>query len=123
MMGGSKAKLVRVVDTTKSYCVLTSGRYPATIPASATASDLLSGGDTAYKRDFAVYNFSITPAAASGDNGLYHVKFTIGTYDPNTTNTVGGFVECTPPTTTGANFEYCSVADFDIYVRVGGEKQ
>ncbi|OYX39002.1 hypothetical protein B7Z00_01150 [Candidatus Saccharibacteria bacterium 32-50-10] len=122
-MGTSKVKLVRVVDTTKSYCVLTSGRYPATIPSTATASDLLSGGDTAYKRDYAIYNFSITPAAVVGDNGIYRVKFTIGTYDPNTTNTVGGVVECRPPTTAGSNFEYCSVADFDTFVRVGGEKQ
>ncbi|NCU38014.1 hypothetical protein EOL96_03110 [Candidatus Saccharibacteria bacterium] len=119
---GTNVKFARIVDTAKSYCVMSGGVYPGTIPATATASDLLSGEDAVNRRDFAIYTLAIASVASSGSDGLYKLDFTIGTYDPQTTDSVGGVVICKPPTDMQANFQYCSVTELSMYVRTGGER-
>lgn len=121
-MGTTRVKLVRVVDTARSYCTPSGGNYPMTVGATETAVDLLSDDEASGKRDFAAYHVIVTPAGTSSSDGVYRVQFTLGTYDPNTTQVIGSDNTCRPPTDATANFEYCSVADFDMYVRVGGVK-
>ncbi len=118
LSSGNKVKLVRVTDPSMAQCTVSGPTYPLTIPASDSPTDLLDGGDATGKRGFGVYNFTLT----SPSPGLYRVKYTIGTYDPQTTDNSAGYVACKPPTDNQANFEYCSVADFDMYVRAGGSK-
>jgi len=122
-MGGTRAKLVRVIDMARSYCTPSGGNYPMTVGAADTAVDLLSDDEASGKRDFAVYHMVVTPAAVSAGDGMYRIQFTLGTYDPNTTQVIGSDNTCKPPTDAAANFEYCSVGDFDMYVRAGGVKE
>lgn len=112
---------VRVVDPDGSLCSPSGGPYPTAIPASSTLSEMLTTGG----RDFALYSASITALSTSGTQGLYQIKLTVGTNEKNTTtkDETGTFVQCRPPTDTSANFDYCSVSDFDLIVRAGGSGQ
>lgn len=116
----SPAHFVRVPNG-KTYCAKTgSGTYMTSISETA-AVDLLKGTG----RDYALYRFSATPIArdgASGERGMYRVRFTIGTYDAGavTKDVTRTYEQCKPNTEELSNFDYCAVNDFDLIVRVGG---
>jgi len=115
---GTAIVFERVVDSSNKLCTLQGlGGYITDITGMASTSMLSSEG-----RALAVYSFSPTAIASSGDNGLYDLKITVGTNDPSATERdVSQIVSCRPPTDDSSNFDYCSVADFDIIVRTGGE--
>lgn len=115
--GSQKVKMARVVDPSGSYCVSGGAGYPMAIASTASWSDLLVGDDLDGARGFGLYDFTATKVA----DGLYRLRYTIGTYDSDTTESGGGGYTCKPPTEPTADFSYCSVADFDMYVRAGGE--
>lgn len=113
-------RLARVVDPGATMCAKDAAtlRYPNVIPGSMTATELLSVGG----REVAPYSVSFSPVAHSGEYGLYSIKMTIGTSGKNTTqlDSSGGYVQCKPNGTAMSDFNYCSVNDFDMIVRVGG---
>lgn len=116
----SPAHFVRIPNG-KTYCSKMGSGVYATSIAETTAVDLLKGSG----RDYALYRFSATPFArdgASGVRGMYHIKFTIGTYDSDaiTKDVTNTYEQCKPNVEEKANFDYCAVNDFDMIVRVGG---
>lgn len=114
------ARFVRIVDPGASFCVkdTMTGRYPTVIPTDTTASELLSVGG----REVAPYSVVISPTALKGERGMYSVKMTIGTSGKNTTqlDSAGGYVQCKPNGSAASDFNYCTVSDFDMMIRVGG---
>lgn len=118
---GEPVRLMRVVDANSDMCARNpaTGRLPRTIAVSSTNRAELLGGEG---REFALYEVNITPIISEGVRGMYRVKYTIGTNDIGTTEREGGtgYVRCKPDATATANFDYCSVVDFDMMLRIEG---
>lgn len=110
-------RFARVVDVNAELCVANPlGRFPVTIPTTLATTELL-GGDG---RDFAMYSMAINSISKRDKRGLYEMKYTIGTNDQGTVESDDGYVRCKPDATATANFDYCSVTDFDMMLRVEG---
>lgn len=117
---GSPIVLERVVDASNQLCTIVPGpgTYITDIPSALESANVLAGDG----RSIAIYDFTVTELDVDGKNGLYELKITIGTNDPGTTQRNGTEpVQCKPPTDSSSDFNYCSVADFDIIVRTGGD--
>ena len=121
------AHLVRVQDSGFTLCTPDgTGAYPMKVAETTAHSELLTGGDT----DFAVYQLTSEPyfdAASTGSTvsqGLFRVQMSLGTNESDTTqlDATTGEVTCKAPIDNSANFDYCSVRDFDIIVSSGGKR-
>lgn len=116
---GKPIKFVRIVRPLQSYCQLSGSGYPMTIPSTESATELFDGTD----RDYALYAMAFTQVALSGDRGMYRVSYTLGTNEKDTTEKdASGYIRCKPNNAVLANFDYCSVNDFETLVRIGGTK-
>lgn len=117
---GDPVIFARIVNPKQSYCDKDgSGKYPMTIPANEQAADMFGGTG----RDYALYRMTMKPVAIHGDSAMYQVAYTVGTNQSQTTQTAaGGFIQCKPNNVLTADFNYCSVNDFDMIVRVGGKQ-
>lgn len=111
-------KFVRIIRPQQSYCEKNgSGSYPMNIPSTESATELFDGTG----RDYALYAMTFTPIASKGDRGMYRVLYTLGTNEPDTTEQdTDGYIRCKPNNSVAANFDYCSVNDFDMLIRIGG---
>ena len=111
----------RVIDNGAYLCTPDmSGKLPMTIRADMESTELL-GADG---RALAVYDAAVklVQQDPSGNGkALYSLHMTMGTNDPDTTtlDPASGY-QCRPPTDNTANFDYCSVVEFDTIVRAGG---
>ena len=115
---GKAVVFERVVDASNQLCAIQGGGgYLTVVPPVMESTNLLAGDG----RSLAVYNFTTTKLASDGKNGLYELKITVGTNDPGTTQADGQSAQCKPPSDNSSDFNYCSVADFDIIVRTGGD--
>lgn len=116
---GTTLNLTRVDDPTSYYCTKSSstGKYPVNLQPYAKQSSMLNGNG----RSFAVYGATLDTFAINPPEGLFHIKMTVGTNDPNTTSGTGAAAQCRPPTDNSSDFTYCSVVDIDIVVRAGGK--
>lgn len=119
--GDTPVRFMRVVDVNSDYCTRnsTTNRLPTTVAAVPQNRAELIGGEG---REFALYEMTITPVIVDGVRGMYRVQYTIGTNDIGTTEREGGsgYVRCKPDASATANFDYCSVVDFDMMLRVEG---
>lgn len=109
----------RVLDSDGALCQMDgTGKFVVNeIPSSMQSADLLSG----VGQDFAVYDLQFNRLGERGGQGLYSMKLVIGTNAKDTTETdVASTVLCKPPTDNQADFEYCSIAEFDLVLRAGG---
>lgn len=115
-------KFARIVNPQQPYCDKdpVSGRYPMNIPSTERAADLFGGTG----RDYALYAMTLNPIAATGDRGMYQITYTLGTNEKGTTqkDATNSYTQCATNDSVTANFNYCSVDDFDMIVRVGGAK-
>lgn len=111
-------KFVRIVRPQQTYCDRNmAGNYPMNIPSTETATEMFTGTG----RDYALHSMRITPVSEQGDRALYRVAYTLGTNEAGTTEMdEGGFIRCKTDDDVAANFDYCSVSDFDMMVRIGG---
>ncbi len=119
--GSSPIRFVRINHPSQNYCNAAS--LIMTIPASETAVELLGSQNG---RDYALYAMTTKPVISNGNSGVYELKYTIGTNEANTTQLSAGanpYVQCKPNGNSTADFDYCSVNDFDMMVRVGGSQQ
>ncbi|MGB4761778.1 MAG: prepilin-type N-terminal cleavage/methylation domain-containing protein [Candidatus Saccharimonas sp.] len=115
-LSGAPIRFARVVDTNADLCIPNmSGRLPTTLPADRTTE--LLGGDG---RDFSLYDVSLLVLSTRDTRGMYEMKYTIGTNDQGTVEDTDGYVRCKPNSSSTANFDYCSVTDFDMVLRVEG---
>lgn len=121
------ARLVRVQDSGFTYCTPDgTGAYPMKVEATTAYSELLTDGDA----DFAVYKIASEPyfdnvsAGSALSQGLFRVQLTLGTNEDETTlvDLATGDISCKAPIDNSANFDYCSVRDFDIIVSSGGKR-
>ncbi len=102
-----------------SFCNLGAGGAAETVVSSGMqASELLTidGGS------LAVHAFDVQLLSQSASQSLYKVTLTIGT---NEQGTLDSDLYCRPgnnnATDYGANFNYCSVAEFTTIIRSGGD--
>lgn len=112
-------KFARIVGAqAPSYCTAgPSGNYPMNIPSGTTFTELFGGTD----REYALHAMAFSKMAQNGKKGLYRVFYTLGTNDVDTTELdAGGYIRCKTNDSLLANFNYCSVNDFDTIIRVGG---
>ncbi len=121
--GGDPVVFQRVVDPGATLCTTdpSTGAYPTSIPVSASTTELLTS-DT---RDFAIYQMNVTPIETKQQQGIYRIDMMIGTNEPDTTqkDASSGAFQCKPPANSEANFEYCTVSEFQTIVRAGGSVQ
>lgn len=115
------AYLVRIPNANSSICKKDgSGRYPSPVTGSSDSTDFLK----ATGKDFALYNFSASRVArvrSDDKRGLYHIKFTVGTFSMTAIQkSSSGYEQCRPNNDASADFDYCAINDFDMIVRVGG---
>ncbi len=114
-------RFMRVTDVNSDLCVRNpvTNRFPTTISVAPESRAELLGGEG---REFALYEMSIDPVIIESAQGMYRVRYTIGTNDIGTTEREGGsgYVRCKPDASATANFDYCSVVDFDMMLRVEG---
>ena len=113
--GSTPVVFSRVIDSGGSLCSNSTGNYPASLVGTGDETEILSSEG----RTLAVYNLSFTQLTRKGSDGLYTLTMTVGTNDPSTIDS--STMECKPPIDHTSNFEYCSVAEFSIIVRAGGE--
>jgi prepilin-type N-terminal cleavage/methylation domain-containing protein len=108
----------RVVDNGGTLCINGSNGYPKSLAGlQGDATNLLDSQG----RSLEVYNLTLTTMDQHGSDGLYGIDITIGTNDPSAVDT--GTSQCKPSTDNSSNFEYCSVAEFNITVRAGGDNK
>ena len=116
--GATSVVFRRVVDPGGTLCIQdVPGHYPMSIFGMQSSEMLSTNG-----RDLAAYTFQIKVLKADGAHrGLYQIRMTMGTNEQGTTilDPAGGYI-CRPPTDNTANFEYCTVVDFDTIIRAGG---
>lgn len=115
----TSVRFIRITNPKSDYCAKdNNGRYPVNVPSTESATELFGGTG----REYALYSMVFTKLAEDGEKGLYQIKYTLGTNEQGTSEREanGGYVRCKPNTDVTANFDYCSVSDFDMVVRVGG---
>ena len=115
--GSTPVVFSRVIDSGGSLCSNITGNYPTSLVGVGDETEILSSEG----RTLAVYDLSFTQLTRKGSDGLYTVDITVGTNDPSSVDS--STMECRPPSDHSSNFEYCSVAEFSIIVRTGGESK
>lgn len=118
LASGEDITFRRVEDPTGTLCVPSGGLYPMSIPASMKSSEMLSSTG----RSYAIYTMTVSSVASDATGkGLVRVNMTLGTNEMDTTtkDVTSGF-QCLPPTDNSANFDYCTVQEFNTVLRVGG---
>lgn len=115
---GKDSVFERITDSAGSLCAQAgNGSYVVNIPASTQGTNLLDGNG----REFAVYDLSVRSLSSAANQAVYSIDITIGTNEVGTTQRTGSnFVQCKPPADNSSNFDYCSVAKFNVVVRTGG---
>ena len=115
---GQPIVFARITNPKQAYCDRdVNGRYPVVVASNEEVVDMFGGEG----KDFALYAMDFTPIAVDGEAALYHVTYTLGTNQAQTTQaSADGFIQCKPNNVLTADFNYCSVNDFDMIVRVGG---
>ncbi len=121
---GAVARFVRVPDSAKAYCALNASGQP--IPSilstdTANARELLREGD----RTLAVHDVSVKSGAASYDPStgqrLIRIALTLGTERTSLINLTATPISCKTPSEIGNDLNYCTVQEFSLVVRTGGE--
>lgn len=116
---GQPVVFARVLDQGGALCTKDSvGGYPMVVQK-ANSTELL-GADG---RDLAVYQLKIDQMQSDGDKrGLYQLLIEFGTNEAGTTvyDADSNSYSCRPPSDTTANFDYCTVIDFEMILRTGG---
>lgn len=114
--GATAIVFQRVADPGSKLCqVDTNGELPMAIEG-MDSKELLSNSG----RDLAAYAFSVTKIDGTDRQGLYRFHMILGTNDPGTTETSANGYQCLPPSNNAANFDYCTVIEFDAIIRAGG---
>lgn len=116
---GQAVRFVRIFRPKQSYCDAdhVTGRYPTVIASTESTTELFGGTG----REYALHAMSMEPLAINGDRGMYRINYTMGTNEDDTIERDDeGRMICKPNGSIAANFDYCSVNDFDMIVRVGG---
>lgn len=112
--------LARVSDPNAGYCKKQTNDNYNTVVDRNNAVEMLP----ADKGDFALHALSLdrTPPLGSplAGSSLYDIKYTVGT---NQTDTLDGAINtldrsCKPPSDTTNNFNFCSINEFEIILRV-----
>lgn len=115
-------RFVRISQPKYKYCDKdpVTDKYPVRIVGSEVTTELLGGTG----REYALHSISITALATNGDRGMYQIAYTMGTNEEGTLERDDtGTIICKPNNSVAANFDYCSVNDFDMIVRVGGAQK
>lgn len=111
-------RLVRIVDTDRSYCTITTGGYKMkSIPGGAVVTELIKPGD----RRLNIYDLSFKNVSEDDASGqrMYSLIYTIGAGNATATvkNTEG--TTCRPPDDPLADIDYCTVQQFETVIRAG----
>jgi prepilin-type N-terminal cleavage/methylation domain-containing protein len=122
---GEKIRFVRVPDSAKGYCA-TNASGQVLVPNllasdTANARELLREGD----RTLSLHNLSVDSSASSYDPAtgqrLFRLSFTLGTQKTELINLGATPITCKTPSEIGTDLNYCTVQEFSLVVRTGGE--
>lgn len=112
-----KIILARVVDAGGNYCTKAGEVYPIAVSSQA-ANEMLPSDNG----DLALHSLTLDRVpplteASVPNEALYDIRYIIGTNDAGTINT--GDLSCNPPSDANQNFNFCSINNFEMIVRVG----
>lgn len=109
--------LARVSDVNKNLC---KGGFSGHLTSftDSQVNDLISGDG----KDLALHSFSVDRVVSNDQKGLYRISYTIGTNETGTLEGSGASVSCKVGSAVAnlSNFNFCSIKQFDMIVRVGG---
>lgn len=108
---------IRVVDEDASLCQRNSNnQYQSQISPDVDISALLkqSSGDTV----LAIHELTVTPLVHQGDEGLFMIRYTIGTSEVDEINTIDQ--RCKPLADEQANADFCAINNFEMIARTNG---
>ncbi len=108
--------LARVVDGGGSYCQAVAGVYPV-IVTKANATEMLPADNGDYALRSLTLDRVPPIGSAAKANMLYDLRYTIGTNEQGTIDTLDQ--SCKPPSAATGNFNFCSVNTFELIVRAG----
>ncbi|OYX44173.1 hypothetical protein B7Y94_00325 [Candidatus Saccharibacteria bacterium 32-49-12] len=119
-LSGRPIHLVKVPDSSGAYCARSGSSFvlgDVRVADQAEAVELLKGGD----KMLSIHRLSLQTNAA-GTNSLtgqqlYRLSYTIGTGDIAALNSTR--TACRVPSDAAANFNFCSVQQFDLVIRTG----
>lgn len=117
---GEPINFVRVSDPDGGLCKRNhedGDRYLSQLAVNQEVTSLLrqpTGGDVV----LSIYDLQIVPLVSQGDEGLFRVKYTIGTSKESEINTSDQ--SCKPPNDNESNFDFCSINNFEMIVRTNG---
>lgn len=111
-------RLVRIVDTDRSYCTVTGGGYKMkNIPTSAVVTELIKPGD----RRLNIYDLAFSLANEDDPSGqrMYSLTYTIGAGNATAVMKDGTATVCRPPNDPQSDIDYCTVQQFETVIRAG----
>lgn len=116
-----KIVLARVVDVGGNYCTKAGDNYPISV-SSQTANEMLPSDNG----DLALHSLTLDripplDEVVVPNEAIYDIRYTIGTNDAGTLNgTINtGDLSCIPPSDANQNYNFCSINNFEMIVRVG----
>ncbi|OYX39816.1 hypothetical protein B7Z00_00115 [Candidatus Saccharibacteria bacterium 32-50-10] len=117
---GEPISFVRVVDEGGALCQQNpTGGYQLTLPTNDRVTHLLKRQSDS-EVVLGVYSLSVSPVVLLPDSseGLYRLKFTLGTSEVSEINTASQ--SCRPPSDSQANDDFCAINQFEMIVRTNG---
>lgn len=121
---GTPINAVRVYDPGANFCELTSdGGYEKTVNPNQ-ATQLLRSRQNPDDVTVALYAVSLQKVLqathATAAEGLYRIRFTLGTGRVDETELINTARTCKPPSNIDSNIEACAVNQFEMIVRTNG---
>lgn len=118
--GGQPINFVRVSDPDATLCKkdpTDSDRYPSQLVVGQEITSLLNqpAGDDVV---LSIHSLQVSPLVDRGDEGLFKIKYTIGTSKKTEINTSDQ--TCKPPNDDESNFDFCAINNFEMIVRTNG---
>jgi prepilin-type N-terminal cleavage/methylation domain-containing protein len=115
-------RFIKVPDAAGLYCLMTNGNFThrdIRVADTNLTTDLLRAGD----RELTLHQFDMRQGSNVKDSAtgqqLYTLLFTIGT--GKTTALTADQSACLPPGDPNSDFSYCTVQQFTLVLRAGGQ--
>lgn len=122
--GGAPVNMARVYDPGANFCELAAdGSYEKTISPNQ-ATQLLRSRQNPDDVTIALYDMSLQKVLqathTTAAEGLYRIRFTLGTGRAGETELIETARTCKPPSNIDSNIEACAVNQFEMIVRTNG---
>jgi prepilin-type N-terminal cleavage/methylation domain-containing protein len=103
---GKSIRLTRFIDPSADICSSTS----RTVNLSITGQEIIAPDS-----NIAIHSLDISELGS--DTAIYSAKITLGTDESGTYSGTGGTATCKPPSDSSANFDFCTIRQFELVVK------